>query len=62
MALLILFREQNAAAFRDELAALDESVEFFSAPGEDRECVEIARRIHLALAELGGIEGLEPPR
>ena len=27
---------------------LDDSIEFFSAPGEGRECVEIARRIHTA--------------
>jgi ATP-dependent helicase/nuclease subunit B len=33
-------------------APLDESVSFFSAPGENRECVEIARRV-LAEAERG---------
>jgi ATP-dependent helicase/nuclease subunit B len=34
------------------VAALDDSVSFFSAPGENRECVEIARRV-LAEAERG---------
>ncbi|MEP6863249.1 MAG: PD-(D/E)XK nuclease family protein [Deltaproteobacteria bacterium] len=37
---------------RRERAALDDSIEIFSAPGESRECVEIARRV-LHAAERG---------
>ncbi len=42
----------DAPPHRIESAMIDESVEFFSAPGEGRECVEIARRL-LACAKAG---------
>ena len=35
----------------DASPAADDSLEFFSEPGEDRECVEIARRIRFAVKE-----------
>jgi len=44
--------QQQLFAPRREPAALDGSIEIFSAPGESRECVEIARRV-LHAAERG---------